>query len=73
MDLPPPRKKISNGRIEDAPLPKSKRPYVRWIATFVGVLMVAIGILLVLWSFAWMAAPEPGPLRIHPAFRAGPA
>ncbi len=72
MDLPPSNIKRKKGGKEEIAHPRRNRPYVRWIATFVGVLMVAIGILLILWSFAWMAAPEPGPLEDTSGLSGGP-
>lgn len=72
MDLPPPNIKRKQTGKEDIAPPGKKSPFVRWIAIFVGVLMVAIGILLVLWSFAWMAAPEPGPLEDTSGLSGGP-
>ena len=73
MDLPPPNRNWKKAGEEDSAPPQNKRPFVRWVAIGLGVLMVAVGILLLLWSFAWMAAPEPGPLEDSSGLSGGPA
>jgi len=63
----------SRGRSGEADTPgRGTSPFVRWFAITLGVGMVMIGILMLLWSLSWMAAPEPDPTEDTSGLRGGP-